>query len=63
MDDDRDMQVPSHDGGLIRLDQGERERHLGLEDAHIMMRAMRNQLGVLHSRYEHGERVMRDVDE
>lgn len=57
------MQVPSHDGGLIRLDQGERERHLGLEDAHIMMRAMRNQLGVLHSRYEHGERVMRDVDE
>ncbi len=63
LDDDRDMQVPSHDGGLIRLDQGERERHLGLEDANIMMRAMRNQLGVLRSRYERGERVMRDVDE
>lgn len=63
LDDDRDTQVPSHDGGLIRLDQGERERHLGLEDAHIMMRAMRNQINVLYSRYERGEKVMRDIDE
>ena len=62
LDADRDMEVPSHDGGAIRLDQGEKERHLGLEDAHIMMRAMRNQLNALHSRYEHGEQVMQDVN-
>ena len=58
--DDCDTQVPSHDGGVIRLDQGERERHLGLEDAHIMMRAMRDQLNVLRSCYERGEQVMRN---
>lgn len=62
LDADRDMEVPSHDGGAIRLDQGEKERHLGLEDAHIMMRAMRNQLNALHFRYEHGEQVMQDVN-
>lgn len=62
LDDDRDTQVPAYDGGLIRLDQGEAERHLGLEDTHIMMRAMRNQLGVLHDRYEQGEKVMRNAD-
>lgn len=63
LDDDRDTEVRARGGGLIRLDQGESERHLGLEDAHIMMRAMRGQLDVLHDRYERGERVMRDVDE
>ena len=63
LDDDRDTQVPAHDGGHIQLDQGKTERHLGLEDAHIMMRAMRNQLNMLHSRYERGEQVMRNVEE
>ena len=60
LDDDRDTQVVSSAGNPIRLDQGERERHLGLEDAHIMMRAMCNQVNVLRSRYERGEQAMRD---
>lgn len=63
LDADRDLSVPTGNGGMLRLDQGKQERHLGLEDAHIMMRAMRNQLELLHSRYERGERVMRDGNE
>lgn len=63
LDADRDLFVPSGNGGTLRLDQGETERHLGLEDAHIMMRAMRNQLGLLHERHDHGERVMCDDTE
>lgn len=63
LDDDRDAEVPSNDGGMIRLDQGEHERHLGLEDTHIMMRAMRNQLNQLHERHMHGDAVMRGNEE
>lgn len=63
LDADRDTCVPASDGGTLHLDQDETERHLGLEDAHIMMRAMHNQLGLLHSRYERGERVMHDGSE
>lgn len=63
LDDDRDMQVPSVDGGMIRLDQGEQERHLGLEDTHIMMRAMRNQLNLLHERHGRVGAVKRGIVE
>lgn len=54
------ISIPAADGGMIPLDLGEHERHLGLEDTHIMMVAMRCNLDELHERFLKGEPVMVD---
>lgn len=58
LSDDRERAVADADGEPLALDQGASERHLGLEDAHIMMRAMFNQQKALHERYLAGDPVM-----
>lgn len=52
--DDRTTEIPAAGGGMISLDQGMVERHLGLEDAHIMMRALRQQVLTVHERHKRG---------
>ncbi|MEE1295384.1 MAG: 3'-5' exonuclease [Bifidobacterium sp.] len=60
IDEARGASVPAAGGGSLPLDQGEHERHLGLEDTHIMMVALRNHLGQLHGRFVAGAPVMVD---
>lgn len=48
--DDRTIEIPAAGGGMIHLDQGMKERHLGLEDTHIMMRALREQVLTIQHR-------------
>lgn len=48
--DDRTTEIPAAGGGMIHLDQGTQERHLGLEDTHIMMRALRQQVLTIQHR-------------
>lgn len=54
------VRLPATDGGVLALDQGEDERHLGLEDTHIMMEALHRHLTQLHDRFAKGEPVMVD---
>lgn len=60
LDGDRCRRVPAAGGGYLELDQGDAERHLGLEDTHIMLVAMRGQLRGLNARRERGGRIVVD---